>query len=212
MSTVHIRPETPVDEAAITAVTEAAFLQAEHSSHTEQFIVKALRRAGQLSVSLVALRDGQLVGHVAVSPVQVLPAQVLPAGPGQDPQAQPASPSQACDVAHALAHGPGDQAQLSPADGRAGWLGLGPISVLPAHWGQGVGSALMNAALAALQAQGAAGCVLLGDPQFYARFGFRALPQLWLADVPPVYFQALHWQGPLPAGEVRYHAAFSATA
>ena len=38
-----IRPETPADVAAIEAVTAAAFLDAAHTSHTEHFIVNALR-------------------------------------------------------------------------------------------------------------------------------------------------------------------------
>lgn len=69
--TLQIRHEQPADVQAIEQVTEAAFKQAEHSSHTEHFIVNALRDAGALSVSLVALRDGVIVGHVAASPVLI---------------------------------------------------------------------------------------------------------------------------------------------
>lgn len=93
-------------------------------------------------------------------------------------------------------------------DGSHGWFGLGPISVLPEHQGLGVGSALMRAALARLREQGAAGCVLLGEPAYYGRFGFRAVPGLVLPGVPPEYFQALAFNGPLPHGEVAYHEAF----
>ncbi len=67
---------------------------------------------------------------------------------------------------------------LSPVrigDGSTNWFGLGPISVLPAHQRRGVGSALMAAALAALRHRGAQGCVVLGDPGYYGRFGFRAI-------------------------------------
>ena len=64
-----IRPESLADADAITAVTIAAFATLEISQHTEQFIVRALRAAGALSVSLVAELDGQVVGHVAFSPV-----------------------------------------------------------------------------------------------------------------------------------------------
>jgi putative acetyltransferase len=39
------------------------------SQHTEQFIIAALRAAQALSISLVAERDGRVVGHVAFSPV-----------------------------------------------------------------------------------------------------------------------------------------------
>lgn len=64
-----IRNETDGDADAITAVTLAAFATLEISQHTEQFIVKALRAAGALAVSLVAELDGRVVGHVAFSPV-----------------------------------------------------------------------------------------------------------------------------------------------
>ena len=79
---------------------------------------------------------------------------------------------------------------VSISDGSTHWFGLGPISVLPAHQGHGVGSALMQAALAALRQHGAHGCVLLGDPGYYGRFGFRATPDLVLPGVPPEYFRA----------------------
>jgi predicted N-acetyltransferase YhbS len=57
-----IRPETPADIRAIERLTADAFLHAPHRSGSEQFIVDALRRAGQLSLSLVALEDGELPG------------------------------------------------------------------------------------------------------------------------------------------------------
>ena len=164
----RIRPETVSDLTAIEAVIVAAFLEAPHTSHTEQFIVAALRAAGALSVSLVAEAEGNVVGHVAVSPVTI-------------------------------------------SDGTLGWYGLGPISVLPAWQGRGVGSALMRAALEALRERGAAGGVVLGEPVYYGRFGFKAEPGLVLPDIPPEYFQAVLLCGAiLPRGSVTYHQAFSA--
>lgn len=68
---ILIRDETPADYAAITTVTAAAFERLEISSHTEQYIVDALRAAGALTVSLVAELDGQVVGHIAFSPVSI---------------------------------------------------------------------------------------------------------------------------------------------
>lgn len=68
---VGIRSEKSSDVAAIEALIAAAFLDAAHTSHTEQFIVNALRKAGQLSISLVAEDNGAIVGHVAVSPVSI---------------------------------------------------------------------------------------------------------------------------------------------
>ena len=98
-------------------------------------------------------------------------------------------------------------------DGRdVGWYGLGPISVLPGYQGQGIGGRLMRAALDGLRARQARGCVLLGEPAYYQRFGFRAEPRLVLPDVPPGYFMALALRDdrPLPAGTVAYGAAFDA--
>jgi putative acetyltransferase len=165
---VRIRNEADEDVLAIEAVTAAAFLEAPHTSHTEQFIVAALRAAGALSVSLVAEAEGAVVGHVAVSPVTI-------------------------------------------SDGTPDWYGLGPISVLPAWQGRGVGSALMRAALEALRELGAAGCVVVGEPAFYGRFGFRAEPSLVLPDIPPEYFQAISFGGAnLLCGVVSYHEAFDA--
>jgi putative acetyltransferase len=66
---IMIRDETMDDAAVITEVTAAAFETLEISSHTEQFIVEALRSANALTVSLVAEVDGRVVGHIAFSPV-----------------------------------------------------------------------------------------------------------------------------------------------
>ncbi|WP_083490855.1 GNAT family N-acetyltransferase [Stenotrophomonas humi] len=164
-----IRDELPDDVEAIDRITRAAFADQPYSSHTEQFIVAALREAGQLTLSLVALKGDEVIGHVAASPVTL-------------------------------------------SSGDTGWHGLGPISVAPAHQQHGVGSALMRAAIARLQAMGSAGCVLLGEPAYYARFGFRADPALVLPGVPAEYFQLLSFSGEPPVAQVHYHDAFEATA
>ena len=66
-----IREETTADIEAITQVTIAAFKTLQVSNHTEQFIIKALRAAGVLTLSLVAEIDGRVVGHIAFSPVTI---------------------------------------------------------------------------------------------------------------------------------------------
>jgi putative acetyltransferase len=66
-----IRDETIQDAAAISEVTAAAFETLEISSHTEQYVVEALRAAGALTISLVAEMDGRVVGHIAFSPVTI---------------------------------------------------------------------------------------------------------------------------------------------
>jgi predicted N-acetyltransferase YhbS len=69
----------------------------------------------------------------------------------------------------------------------------------------------MKAALAQLQDQGATGCVVLGDPDYYGRFGFKANAGLELPGVPQEYFQALSFSSDLPVGTVQYHESFDAT-
>jgi len=86
------------------------------------------------------------------------------------------------------------------------------VSVSPKYQGRGLGSRLVREALARLRAQGGRGCVLVGDPAYYGRFGFRAEPALVLPGVPPQYFQAVCLDGPIPAGTVTFDAAFEAKA
>ena len=66
-----IRKETTSDIEAITQVTIAAFKTLQISNQTEQFIIKALRNANALTISLVAEVDGRVVGHIAFSPVTI---------------------------------------------------------------------------------------------------------------------------------------------
>ena len=171
--TIQLRHETTNDIAAIEAVTIAAFADAPHTSHTEQFIVRALRDASELTLSIVAEEHGQVVGHVALSPVTIT-------------------------------NDHGHKAK--------GWCGLGPISVLPQRQGHGIGSRLMEQALSELRAMQAEGCVLLGEPAYYGRFGFQAHAGLQLPGVPPGYFLALAFHGPVPEGIAQYSDAFNAAA
>ncbi|WP_419238920.1 GNAT family N-acetyltransferase [Photobacterium leiognathi subsp. mandapamensis] len=88
------------------------------------------------------------------------------------------------------------------------WYGLAPVSVLPEHQNKGIGKSLINQGLAQLKERGAEGFVLLGEPEYYGRFGFKAQPELTLTGVPAEYFLALPIKDSIPAGEVNYHAAF----
>lgn len=96
-------------------------------------------------------------------------------------------------------------------NGEAGrWFGLGPVSVEPAMQRRGIGQALIREGLERLRSAVAEGCVLLGDPAYYRRFGFVSDPKLRYGDVPPEYFQRLSFNGAEPEGEVAYHAGFGA--
>ncbi len=120
-------------------------------------------------MSLVAVRDGRLVGHVAFSPVAI-------------------------------------------GAGGEGWHGLAPLAVWPGCQRQGIGAALVRAGLDALRRAGARGCVVLGEPAYYARFGFGPAGDIVFPQAPPDALMALPFgeHAPRPAGALRYHASFYA--
>ena len=59
-----IRLETPEDIESIHCVNEQAFGQ-----ENESKLIEKLRNRGVLTISLVAIQDGEIVGHIAFSPV-----------------------------------------------------------------------------------------------------------------------------------------------
>ena len=163
-----IRKETTSDIEAITQVTIAAFKTLQISNQTEQFIIKALRNANALTLSLVAEVDGRVVGHIAFSPVTI-------------------------------------------SDGSPNWYGLGPVSVLPEYQKQGIGKSLINKGLSMLKESDGQGCTLVGDPNYYKRFGFRNIPDLVHEGIPQEVFLALPFTEKVPQGMVIFHEGFLAT-
>lgn len=91
-------------------------------------------------------------------------------------------------------------------------VALGPIGVLPAFQGRGVGSALVRAFVGAADALDAPLVALLGSTGYYARFGFVPGSELGIVapGLPAEHFQVL----PLAAyddgvrGPFRYAPAF----
>jgi putative acetyltransferase len=73
-------------------------------------------------------------------------------------------------------------------------LGLAPLAVASAHRHRGIGAALVEAGLEACRDASAGLVVVLGDPAYYARFGFEPAANLRLRcalDAPEGAFQAL---------------------
>jgi putative acetyltransferase len=162
---ITIRDEQPGDERGIHEVTRLAFETMALSRQTEHRIVDALRAGGALAVSLVAVKDDQVVAHIAFS-----------------------------------------RATLSQAQGA--WFALGPVSVRPDHQRQGIGGALIEEGLRRLRDLGAAGCVLVGHPQYYPRFGFGPDPTIIVPEVPAEVTLVMRLQPNADAGVVTFHPAF----
>jgi putative acetyltransferase len=96
------------------------------------------------------------------------------------------------------------------SDGSSRWYGLGPVSVLPELQRQGIGMALISSGLERLRFLGAAGCVVLGEPSYYGRFGFKNKRGCVLEGVPQEYFLSLEFEQHSAVGKVTYHEAFGA--
>lgn len=167
MTAIAIRPEEPGDEAAIHALTSAAFHDMPFSDGSEADLVDRLRADGDLALSLVAVNlDEAIVGHIAFSRVTI-------------------------------------------SDGSADWYQLSPVSVIPSGQRGGIGSALIERGLADLRERGARGCVLLGNPDYYGRFGFEHDPALELPGHGPAKaFQRLVFEGDAPSGKVTLPPAY----
>lgn len=94
------------------------------------------------------------------------------------------------------------------ADGSQGWYALGPVSAEPELKHQGIGSAVITAGLNMLRERDAAGCVLVGNPAYYSRFGFLPFPDLTPAGEPAEYFQILPLRIARPTAVVEFHPLF----
>lgn len=96
------------------------------------------------------------------------------------------------------------------SDGSKGWYGLGPVSVLPEYQKQDIGKILINKGLSMLKESNSQGCVLVGYPAYYTRFGFRNTPDLVYEGIPQEFFLVLPFTENIPQGIVVFHEEFSA--
>lgn len=164
--TLVVRKERPADIGPIRELVSAAF-----PSPAEAALVDSLRAAGRLTISLVAVDDGSVVGHVAFSPIAV--------------------------------------------DGVTLGLGLAPLAVRVDRRGRGVGAELVRGGLELCRNVAVGLVVVLGEPRYYARFGFEPARRLELRDEYQAgdAFQAVELvNGTIPPGGglVRYCSEFAA--
>jgi len=99
----------------------------------------------------------------------------------------------------------------------AGGVGLAPLAVIERYRRRGVAAALVVAGLQACRAAGSGWAVVLGEPEYYQRFGFRPASEFGLSDEygGGTAFQALELlAGGMPegVGMVRYAAEFASLA
>ena len=158
-----IRRETEADVAAVREVTAEAFRSMPHSAPP--------------------VEPGGPPGEVTL-------LDKLRTDPGWMPQLSLVAEGAAGgdDAGSVVGHVVGTRGRV----GTAPAVAVGPVSVLPSHQRRGVGKALLHAVLAAADALDEPLVVLLGDPAYYGRFGFR--PAAEFGVLPPddawgAYFQ-----------------------
>ena len=165
---MNIRLETRADHAEVRSIVTRAFGRTDEAS-----VIDVLRSEAGV-ISLVAERDGLIMGHALFSPVSNH------------------------DASTTLREG----------------IALGPVAVRPSEQGRGVGSALIRDGLERCKQAGWSAIFVLGDPEFYQRFGWSAAAQWGLRSrwkVRPETFQGMELiPGALDGwrGLVRYHPVF----
>ena len=125
MSTI-IQKEIPEQYQAVHEILITCFKR-----DAESKLVTALRKKGMVILSLVAVQNGNVAGHILFTPVTTSP--------------------------------------FSNIKG----LGLAPLAVKPEYQKQGIGAELVQEGLRLCAEFGYDYIVLLGDPEYYQRFGFK---------------------------------------
>jgi putative acetyltransferase len=81
---------------------------------------------------------------------------------------------------------------------------------LPKYKKQGIGKSLIHKGLSLLKDMGRRGCALVGDPNYYKRFGFKNIPDLIHEGIPQEVFLVLPFDKKIPQGIVAFHKGFLA--
>lgn len=95
-------------------------------------------------------------------------------------------------------------------------LALAPVAVAPSHQRRGVGTELMDLGLDLARARGDVAVIVVGDPAYYTRFGFKPASRFGVRvpfEAPDEAVMALELQPGVLEGQigvVRYAAPFDA--
>lgn len=147
---VRLTPERPKDTEDIRHVQLTAFQRT-----NEADLVDALRAAGAITLSVVAVLDASGLDDEEPSPAE----------PGGLYTGEVAGGEV---VGHVLF----TPATVSTERGEVPLLALGPVAVVPEKQRQGIGTMMIAGCLEYLRTREHRGVVVVGRPRFYRRFGF----------------------------------------
>jgi len=124
LDSISIRVEASTDINVIDQLNRESF-----GGEDEPKLIKLLRERGELLLSIVAIKEKNIIGHVCATRVNV---------EGKD---------------YSIA-------------------GIGPLAVTEHQRERGIGTMLMKKVIEQLRTDGYIAAVLLGNPNYYPRFGF----------------------------------------
>jgi putative acetyltransferase len=159
-----IRPEESTDIEQVREIVRTAF-----PTEAESKLVDALRANGKAIISLVAVSDDEVLGHILFSAVSTTPPD--------------------------------------PAKG----IGLAPVAVRPDVQARGIGSRLIHEGPRLCKEFHFDYCVVLGDPNYYQRFGFQKASTFGMRNEYGVddEFMVIRFTDRSAAGMVKYAPEFA---
>ncbi|OFW62022.1 MAG: hypothetical protein A2133_09260 [Actinobacteria bacterium RBG_16_64_13] len=203
-SDLHVRLEEAGDLPSIRRINELAF-----QTSVEADIYEALRAAGAITLSMVAVVDAAFIGAEPFGGDANGGAGVSTWGGDGGSWGQGVVGGEV--IGHALV----TPVAVATEKGDESLFGLGPVAVLPSEQGRGIGTLLISACLEQLRESGRPGVVVLGHPGYYPRFGFIPASRWGLRldiEVPDEAFMALELSpGRLAgiSGVVRFRPEFT---
>ena len=93
-------------------------------------------------------------------------------------------------------------------NGPGNWYQLSPVSVIPGGQNSGIGSRLIEQGMADMRDKGAIGIALVGNPEYYHRFGFTREHGLTLSEAMDPVLQIVAFEGAAPTGKLTLAPAF----
>jgi putative acetyltransferase len=209
-SSPTIREETASDSSAIRAVHVEAFEQP-----AEADLVETLRARGAVTLSIVAEEAVQQAADTdAGRSGRAAPPSGTGTGTTSASTSASTSATRSTSEPRVVGHALFSPAVIATADGEVPVVALGPMAVHPDRQRRGIGTRLLEHGLALLRQAGHGIVVVLGHPDYYPRFGFRAASTFGVRctwAVPDEAFMMMElrdgaWHG--ATGTVRYQPEF----